>query len=114
MYITIWSEVAELLNVFAGSRPMNLHFVDMRGIADSEDFARIVRREVTAAVVLQSRPYRSAGFYYDASADGVAVAGDPLQLQSQPIITLRRSVEQDGRGPSVYSDNHIESTIAWA
>jgi hypothetical protein len=42
MYITIWSEVAELLNVFAGSRPMNLHFVDMRGIADSEDFARIV------------------------------------------------------------------------
>src|ERR1017187_3887367 len=51
MYITSWSEVAELLNVLAGSRPMNLQIVDMRGIAASEDFARIVRREVTAAVV---------------------------------------------------------------
>src|ERR1035437_10318964 len=111
MYITIWSEVAELLNVFAGSRPMNLHFVDMRGIADSEDFARIVGREVTAAVVLQSRSCYSAGFHYDASADGVAVAGDALQLQSQPIITLRRIVVKENRRPSVYSDKDRKSVV---
>src|ERR1035441_3958022 len=91
MYITIWSEVAELLDVLARSRPVNLQLINMRGIADSEDFARIVGREVTAAVVLQSRPYRSAGFYYDASTDGVAVAGRSEEHTSE-LQSLRHLV----------------------
>ena len=59
--IPIHRRIRDALRLAAGLRPLDLHPVDLRGVADAEHLARIVRREIAAAVVLQARSHYAAG-----------------------------------------------------
>ena len=60
---------------------INLHPIDLRGLANAKNLPRVMRRKIAAAVVLQSRSHDAAGRPVDSRANRVAIAFHALQLQ---------------------------------
>ncbi len=69
-------KVANTVDSLAGRRPMYLDFFDGASGSNTENFTRIMRREITAAVILQAEALFASCGPVDLCSDGVAVAGN--------------------------------------
>jgi hypothetical protein len=99
------------LDFAAGFGPGNLDPLDASGISHAEDFPRIVRREIAATAVFQTRANRAAGGPADLRADRVTIATDTLQLQTDPTVSGIGDVAQQQRPPAVIADEDINQAV---
>src|SRR6267143_1235630 len=71
MDVPVCGDTRELFDAFTWRGPMDLELIDLSGGADAEDFPEIVRREITATIVLKALARFTARFPQNARPDGV-------------------------------------------
>src|SRR5579863_1851001 len=111
MQVAVWGNVTEPLDLFAWGRPMYLQLIDASRLADSKDFARVMRGKITAAITFQARSSFSSCFPDDPGANCIAVARYAFQLQSKPIIAGGRVVLEEKWSTPIYPDNDVQRTV---
>ena len=94
-----------------GAWPVDFQGIDLRGGSKPEDFTGIVRREIAAAIILKPLSHLAARFPDNARADGVTVAGDALQLNSQPVVAVSRVIFQEHGRPTVDANDHVHCAV---
>src|SRR5581483_4994627 len=107
--VSINRQVRELVNFAA--RPSDFDAVNLRGPADAQDFARVVRGEAAAAARLQATAFHPSRSPHDDRADraGVALRGD--QIQPQPVLPIATLVAQQQRRFAVIRDQYVQVTV---
>src|ERR1700676_1826510 len=109
--VAIDREVRESLDLAAGRRPMDFDKIGVGGGAKPQNLARVVRRKVAAAAVLQARVLSAAGGPSDLRANGVAVALGPYKFNAEPVVPRPGVVSQQHRSTAVVADQNIDAPI---
>ena len=73
-YIAVYRRILYPLDLAARFRPDNLDPIDFPGVSGAQDFAWIVRRQVTSSAIFQSRPHHATGLPADPGPDRIAIA----------------------------------------
>src|SRR5207237_10606529 len=79
--------------------------------ANSQYLTRILRRQVAAAIIFQTKATLSPGCPIQLRPNRVAVAMDSFQLQPQPIVPAGSIVLQQQRSGTVIADQYIQGAI---
>jgi hypothetical protein len=107
MDVPVWGDTGELFDTLTWRGPMDLELIDLRSSANPEDFPEIMRREVTATIVLKALAEFTARFPKNARADSIAGASHAFQFETQPIVPLGRVVFQKHGSPAIGCNEHV-------
>src|ERR1035438_4683849 len=85
-HVAIDGEIGEALGLTARLRPLNFEPVEFGSGARSQNLAHVVRGEIAAPIVLETRALHTVGGPRDSGTDCVAIALDPMEFDAQPVV----------------------------
>src|SRR6266853_1936688 len=109
--VAIDRQVRECFHAAAGLRPSNFQSVDFCALANAEDFAGIVRREIASAANLQPSALQIAGLPEKFCADGVGVGFLSNQAYAEPVVFGGGNIFQKYWGAAVHRYENVERAI---
>ena len=90
---------------------MNFQFIDLRRSADTKHFAKIVRRQITTTVVLQSSLILPPAFQTMRAPMASRLHVTPSSFNPNQLLPLAALFLRSTGGPPLTPNDHVESTI---
>ena len=90
---------------------MDLDFVQYGCCADAQHNTRVMRGKIAAATGLKHVANLATCFPDDPGTDRIAITAHSLELNSQPVVSLRSIVLQKDRGASIIHNDNIDCPI---
>src|SRR5690348_14158053 len=109
--VAVDGKSSEALHEATGLRPLDFEPVDFFVFGETENDARIVRREIAAAADLETRLLQIASLIGNVSADGIRIGFRADEMKSEPVIPTRGIVVEQEGSAIVDGNEHVESAI---